>query len=181
MDAAEAGRRAFRVVHDVGEDQPSLDGIQGVRGGALCMVEEVPGDAPPGVGLGRSVVLGEEIELREGVSVPEEGAGGADAEDQGGRAQVDPVALAELGVNLADHGLDGRGVHDVAEAEVGGVHVVLEEGVCVLAAGEVDASYRGAPGARVLAAAHDAEGEGVAVIQRLELDGEGSAMSACIH
>lgn len=142
MEVAEAGRCPLQVVHDIGEDQPGLQGVHRVQGGPLRLVEEIPGDAPPGVRLGGGVVLGLEAEVGGdlAIPVPKESAGGADAEDERGRAQVDAVALAESGVDLADHGLHRRGMHHVTEAEVGVVEVVLEEGDGFFATGKVDAA-----------------------------------------
>lgn len=167
LEVAEAGSCALDVEDEIAEDEPGLDEFEGVGGGALGLIEEVPSSTPPGVGLGGGTVFIREVEMRRILTIPEEGAGGAKAEYQGGGTQVDLLPLAQPRVDVAHHGLDGRGVYGIGDVKISVVDVVLQERQCVLAIGQVYTTDRRICNAGILATGCDAEGEGATVVQGL--------------
>lgn len=92
------------------------------------------------------MVLGLEVEEEGQVLVPVEGGGGTDGEDEGSRADINGLALAQLRVGRGEDVMEGGRMQHGGDVKVGGVEVVVEKIGGIVAAGEVDAAGFGVGG-----------------------------------
>ena len=140
LDVAKASRGAFHVVHQICQDEPGNDSIQGGQVCTLRLVQQIKGGCSPRTGAGGSVLSGQEVEARWEFLVPEESAGSTEAEDKSYRGKVDLFALSQLCVQIVNHSLRCWMMNQVHDVEICMIKIVLEERQSVLLTRDIYAS-----------------------------------------